>query len=213
MTFHNIKWTTHPTRALLVCMTSGRSLSCRTRNALRPSALEKNWMMLLESWESAELPVAFFEHCPMRAPATCCDRRPLSNLSRSFEAFAAEATCEWKPEIQDFANPRVRPRPGDLVFESKIPSLFRNSRFNRFFEDLGGPLLIIVGDDLEGPVLETGVDSLLSGYPIIVVTDAAPLGATAMDGASLHRANSVSILSCFARLMKTDQLLNEWAII
>jgi hypothetical protein len=213
MTFHNIKWTIHPTRVLLVSIASESALARRTRNAQHPSRLEANGMSLIESWEKAELPLLFIEHCPAQMHPIFEAWRSSQQRRKMFGTESQEGVVsEREIETQDFSNPFVRPRPGDLVFQAPAPSLFRNSQFNRFFEDLGGPLLILIGDDLDGSVMETAIDSLLSGHPIIVVTDAAPLGAADADGSSITRANSISLLASFARLMKTDQLLDEWAI-
>jgi nicotinamidase-related amidase len=213
MSFHNVKWTTHPTRALLVCIASEPALLRRTWNSRQPSELEANGMTLVESWERAQLPLVFIEHYQHESAPIYDEWRSSSRPPRSFTAPAPlGAAFDAEVETQDFSNPRVRPRPGDLVFQTPKRSLFRNSRFIRFFEDLGGPLLILVGDDLDGFVMETAIDSLLSGYPLIVVTDAAPLGSSNLERSAITRPNAISLLSCFARLMKTSQLLNEWAI-
>lgn len=86
----------------------------------------------------------------------------------------------------------------------------RHSRFIQLFEDLGGPLLILVGDELGDIVLETAVDGFLSGHPIIIVKDAAPLGLDDVEATSASRATALALLSCFARLMGTEELMKEW---
>lgn len=207
MTFSSDTWTALPKRALLIFMASCPALLPRTRSSLPPSKLEANGMTLIEKWEGAERPLVFVEHFRASAYETH------ESLRLPFEDPATQRThCNWRTRPDYFSDPQVRPRPGDLVFQPELPSLFRNPRFSRLFEDLGGPLLILVSDDLDEFVMETAIDSFLSGHPIIIITDAVPLGSRRADEISAQRSNSLMCLSCFARIVKTNKLLREWAI-
>lgn len=195
MTHYN--W--EPTRVLLVCIAEAKFSRTASRYA-RPHALETNGMKLIERWERAELPLMFVERSLIR------------EHEESYSTLSSESRFASENKPADFSNPRVRPRPGDLMFQSDLPSLLRNYRFNRLFEDLGGPLLILLGDDLGGTVLDTAIDGFLARHPIIIVTDAAPFALTNAKTTSALRTTALPLLSCFARLMKTDELLNEWSI-
>lgn len=201
MTFHNSESIVRPTRALLVCIAE-TSFSKGASPSPRLHALETNGATLLEQWENAELPVIFVEH----APAPQHER----SYSMSSAPSKGDAAVGAAVRAADFSNPLRRPRPGDFVFQSDLPSLLRHRRFNRLFEDLGGPLLILIGDDLGDTVMETAIDGFLSGHPIIIVKDAAPLGLQNIEATLSLRAKALPLLSCFARVMRTDELLNEW---
>ncbi len=201
MTFHNTESIVRPTRALLVCIAETR-FSTIASPSPDMHALETNGATLLEQWENAELPVIFVEH----SPAVRHER----SFSMSNAASKGEAAAGAPAGGVDFSNPLRRPRPGDFVFQSDRPSLLRHRRFNRLFEDLGGPLLILIGDDLGDTVMETAIDGFLSGHPIIIVKDAAPLGLQDVEATLSLRAKALPLLSCFARVMRTDELLNEW---
>jgi hypothetical protein len=194
-------------RALLIFIANRPALPRKTGRALQPSKLEANGVTLIEKWENAELPLMFVEHASLAA-------QDVQECARAqFDAPATLGSC-WasRNDCHEYSDPLVRPRPGDLVFQPQGQSLFRSSRFNRFFEDLGGPLLILVSDDLEGLVMETAIDSFLTGHPMIVVSDAVPLGAADVDEISASRSNSLMPLSCFARIVKTEKLLQEWTM-
>lgn len=191
-----------PTRALLVCIAEthfARMVSCPSRR----HALEVNGATLLEHWEKAELPVMFAEHAP------ALERERSYSMSNTSSAREREKGAAIR--CSDFSDPSRRPRPGDLVFQSKPASLLRQRRFNRLFEDLGGPLLILIGDELGDIVMETAIDGFLSGYPIIIVKDAAPAGLQNAEATSASRAKALPLLSCFARIMTTEELLGEWS--
>lgn len=206
MTFRNPDAITRPTRALLVCIAENRFSRTASRRA-NIHSLESNGALLLEQWERAELPVVFAE----RTPAVERER----SLSMSSKRAKSIATSKGEVIVgasfaADFSDPTRRPRPGDFVFQSESPSLLRQRRFNRLFEDLGGPLLILIGDELGDAVLETAIDGFLSGHPIIVVKDAASPSLSDIETATSSRARALPLLSCFARLMTTDELLGEW---
>ncbi|PWB79841.1 MAG: hypothetical protein C3F11_19675 [Methylocystaceae bacterium] len=188
-----------PARALLVCIAEER-FSRDAAHSRGLHELEANGAMLLEEWEKAELPVIFVERPLAARPERSFSMSDASNGEAAVRAIGAA----------DFSDPRRRPRPGDFVFQSDLQSLLRHRRFYRLFEDLGGPLLILFGDELGAGVMETAIDGFLSGHPIIIVKDAAPLGLGNIDATLSVRSTALPLLSCFARLMKTDELLSEW---
>lgn len=170
-----------PPRALLVCIGDGPN---RLEGASRaPNRLEEEGAALLRRWEKAERPVVFV--------------RPAFAMQDAGSAL-------------DVADPQRRPRPGDCVFVAESASLLADRRFVALFEDLGGPLLILLGDSLGEIVLQTAMDGFLAGHPIIIVRDAAATWIEDAEAAEAARAAALPLLSCFARLMSAKALIREW---
>lgn len=191
-----------PPRALLVCLAES-SFSGAAPSAQGLRELEDNGAILVREWEKAEMPALFVE-------------RPPTERSEPF--LSMSAARGGKDDARENAGGagisgrRRRPRLGDFVLRSDSPSLLRHRRFNRLFEDLGGPLLILFGDALGDAVLQTAIDGFLSGHPIIIVKDAAPRGLEDSDMTLSMRSTALALLSCFTRLMTTAELLSEWTI-
>jgi hypothetical protein len=193
MNYRKAAPSTRSARVLLVCIFEAR-LS-RTALAPRPHALEANGAALLDRWEKAELPVVF------ASPAL----EPERSLSRTSTFGGREVEIHSAIDAEDDRWPSRT-----VAFRPDTPSLLRCRGFNRLFEGLGGPLLILLGDQLGDVVMETAIDGFLSGHPIIIVKDAAPQSLGDVEAISSSRAKSLPLLSCFARLMGTNELLREW---
>jgi hypothetical protein len=99
---------------------------------------------------------------------------------------------------------------GDAVLRAEGPSLLRDASFVRLFERFGGPLLILLGDELGDLAMETAIDGFLAGHPIIIVKDATPCPLDCEAEIMARRASALPLLSCFARLMGADELAREW---
>jgi len=149
---------------------------------------------LLRRWEAAGLPVVFVE-------------RDLA-LQRAASAAAA-APGPARFVVEDVDVPR-RPAAGDSVLWAEGPSLLRDANFVRLFERLGGPLLILIGDELGDLAMETAIDGFLAGHPIIVVKDASPFPLDDEADVVAARAAALPLLSCFARLMGAAELARDW---
>jgi nicotinamidase-related amidase len=189
--------TAGPARALLVCVTE-TSFS----RPWRASALEAVGATLLRRWENADWPTVFVE--PDAA------FRPAPSYSFSGAAAGVRERGAPSPAPAAWADPLRRPRPDDFVFQPSHPSLLRHRRFARLFEGLGGPLLILLGDELGEIVLQTAIDGFLAGHPIIIVKDAVPPGLAPSAETEASRAAALPLLTCFARLMSADELMREW---
>ncbi|WP_428990832.1 hypothetical protein [Methylocapsa aurea] len=177
-------------RAILVCIAE-RRLPREPRPARSQNALETWGVTLLRRWEAAGLPVVFVE------PDLALQRAGSSAVESP--RFAAE----------NAAVPR-RPAAGDAVLRAEGPSLLRDAGFVRLFERLGGPLLILLGDELGDLAMATAIDGFLAGHPIIVVKDASPFPLDCEAEIMATRAAALPLLSCFARLMGADDLAREW---
>jgi hypothetical protein len=180
-----------PARALLISIVE-TNLARADRSLHR---LETNGAALLRGWAEVDLPLLF-------AATPAPPREPAEDAATD-EGWSSGASSESR-------HPQWRLGLRNLVLSPNTRSLLRHGGFLRLFEDLGGPLLILVGDALGDVVLETAIDGFTSGHPIIVVTDAAPPGLEAPDASLAARADALALLSCFARLMTAGELMKEW---
>jgi hypothetical protein len=187
-----------PARALLVCVTE----TTFSRPSRRASALESAGATLLRRWENADWPTVFAE------PAIALRLTPSYSLSGA--TVGAREPAAILPASAGFGDPLRRPSPDDFLFQLQQPSLLRQTRFTRLFEGLGGPLLILLGDELGEIVLQTAIDGFLFGHPIIIVKDAVPPGLGPSDATEAARAAALPLLACFARLMTAAELMREW---
>jgi hypothetical protein len=187
-----------PARALLVCVTE----TTFSRPPRRASALESAGATLLRRWENADWPTVFAE------PAVAL--RPAPSYSLSGATVGARDHGPALPTSAALADLSRRPSPDDFLFQLQQPSLLRQTRFARLFEGLGGPLLILLGDELGEIVLQTAIDGFLSGHPIIIVRDAVPPGLGPSVATAASRAAALPLLTCFARLMTAEELMREW---
>lgn len=103
-----------------------------------------------------------------------------------------------------------RPTADALLLRSERPSLLCDPSFVRLFERLGGPLLILLGDEFGDLAMQTAVDGFLAGHPIIVVKDAWPFPLDDETEIAAARAAALPLLSCFARLMGASELARDW---
>lgn len=149
---------------------------------------------LLGRWEAAGLPVVFVE-------------RGLA-LQRAAPSAAASAPGAARFSGED--DLLRRPTAGDAVLCAEGPSLLRDANFVRLFESLGGPLLILLGDELGDLAMETAIDGFLAGHPIIVVKDASPFPLDGEAEIIAARGAALPLLSCFARLMGAAELARDW---
>lgn len=188
--------TVGPARALLVCVTE----TSFSRPPWRPSALEAAGATLLRRWENADWPTVFVEPAAALRPAP----------SYSYTGAAAGARERGEHTSAAWSDSERRPRPDDFLFQPSRPSLLRHPRFARLFEGLGGPLLILLGDELGEIVLQTAIDGFLAGHPIIIVKDAVPPGLTPSAATKASRAGALPLLTCFARLMSAEELMRDW---
>ncbi|MBY6242046.1 hypothetical protein [Methylosinus sp. Sm6] len=180
---------------MLVCVTE--SLREPPSGPLAASALEAAGSKLLGRWENADWPAVFVE------PDPAFRLTPSYSMSDSV-AVGRERGGPARPD------PRRRPKPDDFLFQPRRPSLLRHGGFARLFETLGGPLLILLGDELGEIVLQTAIDGFLASHPIIVVKDAAPPGFMSSAEAEAARLSALPLLSCFARLMSAAELMRDW---
>jgi nicotinamidase-related amidase len=190
--------TVGPARALLVCVTE----TTFSRPPRRASALEASGATLLRRWESADWPTVFVEPADVLRPAPSYSLSGVAAGGREHGVTLRASTA--------FSDPLRRPRPDDFLFRLRQPSLLRQTRFARLFEGLGGPLLILLGDELGEIVLQTAIDGFLSNHPIIIVKDAATPGLGPNAETEASRASALPLLTCFARLMSAEELMREW---
>ncbi|WP_159726077.1 hypothetical protein [Methylosinus sp. Ce-a6] len=179
-------------RALLVCIADRRPPR-EPRRARPPGALELSGATLLRRWETTGLPFVFVE-------------RDLA-LQRTASDAAAAGPPRFAGEAVHAAR---RPTADGFLLRAERPSLLRDPSFVRLFERLGGPLLILLGDELGDLAVETAVDGFLAGHPIIVVKDAWPFPLDDETEVSAARAAALPLLSCFARLMGASELARDW---
>jgi nicotinamidase-related amidase len=185
-----------PARALLICVTE--TIVAPSTRPLGASVLETAGSTLLSRWEKADWPAVFVEP------------DHVSRLAPSYSMSGAAAGGGERGPAPACSDPSRRPTPDDFVFQTRLPSLLRHRRFARLFEGLGGPLLILLGDELGEIVLQTAIDGFLAGHPIIIVKDAVPPGHAPSAATEASRAAALPLLTCFARLMSAAELTREW---
>ena len=99
-------------------------------------------------------------------------------------------------------DPRLEPRPGEMVVEKHWASGFFKTRLDEAMRSLGVDSLVVTGLTTSGCVRATAVDALQHDYRVVVVEEA-----VGDRNADAHRANLFDLNAKYADVMSLDDAL------
>lgn len=118
-------------------------------------------------------------------------------------AFFNQATAfsNW---IEDF-----QPYPNEMVFEREKPSIYSNSAFTAFIDEIDSPELIVVGLTGEKSCLSTAIESAHHNYKLTFINDAS---ATQKIGNYTEKQSHdfvTKIINMYADITTTEKMLSS----
>ncbi len=104
---------------------------------------------------------------------------------------------------------RFSPRPNEMVFEHKQPSIYSNQDFAAFIDQIDEPDLVAVGLTGDRSCLSTAVESKHRNYKLTYITDASATPSIGGFSESESHEFVTNIISQYSKVMSTQSLLSN----
>src|SRR6201986_423548 len=119
------------------------------------------------------------------------------------------AQAAWFNPASNLTNwiAELKPRPGELAFEHPLPSAYSSTRFAEYMSNMKNIRCVVSGFSLDETILSTAVDGFHRSHRYQIVSDAVASRRPGVGDAVLYKQAVVKMLSNFAGIQESAELI------